>query len=134
MVLDIGTSANAGPTTTQNRILLGTATITAGGAGKTTTFQISSLFNSPNLALGNGNEGNTLTKTDGWDLDLTNNGGKPSFITGAPPPTYTGANNVINTFTVVANVPEPGSLALGAVATSAVALAAWRRWRSRATP
>jgi hypothetical protein len=142
LIESIGPGLNAGPLASQfsnsngtviNRVLLGTATITAGVAGNSTTFTITSLFNSPNTTLGQGNEDNTLTVKSGWDLDADNNGGNPSFITGASPPTYAGANDISNTFIVTATAtPEPSSLVLGALgAACGLALTAWKHWRSR---
>jgi hypothetical protein len=110
-----------------NRVLLGTATLQAGAVGTSTTFQITSLFNSPNSSLGNGNEGNTLTVNSGFDLDSDNN----NFNGGGA--TYNGADDINNTFTVtVGVVPEPSSLLLAALGLPGLIAYGVRHWRRRA--
>jgi hypothetical protein len=104
--IPVGTAQ--GPTTdSTGRILLGTLTLTAGAAGTTTTFSITSFTNSANPLAVQFGEGNTVTNgVNGFDLDSTNNA-----FNGGPPPTYTGANDIINTFTVTV-APEPSSMLL----------------------
>jgi hypothetical protein len=122
--------SNSGGTVV-NRVLLGSVTIQAGKLGSTTTFAVTSLFNSPDPFLGQGNEGNTITLLSGWDLDLDNNGGNSSLLNGGPPPHFLGANDITNTF-VLTNIPEPSSLALFAVVGSGLMLRAFhRRFRKR---
>jgi hypothetical protein len=113
-----------------NRVLLGSVTIQAGKLGSTTTFAVTSLFNSPDPILGQGNEGNTLTLFSAWDLDLDNNGNLNSSNTGNAPPRYLGANDITNTF-ALATIPEPSSLALIAVAGACLVLGKLRRVRHR---
>jgi hypothetical protein len=87
-------------TTIPNAILLGQFTITAGGAGTTTTYQVQSYNHF------SGATGNTLTEA-GTDLDVS--GTAADGVT-----TYTGADMppaLTYTFTVVAT-PEPSSVLL----------------------
>jgi hypothetical protein len=126
-----------GPTPDANgKILLGTVTLTAGAAGTTTTFSVTSLANtsSSNPLSGppDGGEGNTISVTSLWDLDLDNNGGHNSPFTGASPPDYFGANDITNTFTVVVAVPEPSSLLLCGLAACGGAYGAYRRRKAQA--
>jgi hypothetical protein len=127
-----GGSVTTGGGTTTTRVFLGTITLTAGSLGTTTTFTIESAKNYVNA------DGNTLTFTNGFDLDKDSTGS----------PTWTGADSIMpaNTFTVTA-VPEPSSLLLcslavcggafaayrrrKAVAVSGLALGTWRRSRNR---
>jgi hypothetical protein len=121
--------SNSGGTVV-NRVLLGSVTIRSGALGNTTTFAVTSLFNSPDPVLGQGNEGNTVTFISGWDLDLDNNGNQSSLLTGAPPPHFLGANDISGTFTL-ATIPEPSSLAIFAVAGACLVLGKLRRFRHR---
>jgi hypothetical protein len=116
-----------GPTGTQvnastRDVLLGTMTLTAGAAGTTTQFTIESYKNFSTF------DGNTLTFTNGYDLDLA--GGDPSA-----PVHFNGADGFTNTFTV--NVPggtaspEPGTLLLTASGAFLLAGGAWRRRRAK---
>jgi hypothetical protein len=116
-----------GNTTT---VLLGTISIKVGSSS--TTYTVESFRFAPKTFGGSGVDGNTLSFNSNFDLDVTNNG----TAGGA---TYTGAdafNDTGNpfgafTFTVTTATPEPGSLVLGAVAASGLALGAWRRWKAR---
>jgi hypothetical protein len=121
-----------GPTPDANgKILLGTMTLTAGAAGTTTTFSVTSLVNSsssnPLSGPPDGGEGNTISITNLWDLDSDNNG------TQNGPPVYFGANDISNTFTVVVAVPEPSSLLLGGLAACGAAYGAYRRRKAQAS-
>jgi hypothetical protein len=132
---DIDFLLGNGPTADANgKILLGTVTLTAGAAGTTTTFSVTSLLNSSNiLSQPPGGEGNTISISSLWDLDRDNNGGLNSPITGASPPDYFGANDISNTFTVtVAAVPEPSSMLLCGLAVCSGAYAAYRRRQAHA--
>lgn len=85
---------------------LGTATITAGdAAGEVTTFTVDKL---------NDLGGNTITATNFYDLDMTDNGG-------APPPAYVGAQATTFTITVT---PEPATV--GSIGMALLALAGAR--------
>jgi hypothetical protein len=116
---------STGPTTDVNgKILLGTMTLTAGAANTITTFSVTSFANSSNsLATGFGGP-STATKSPQFDLDRDNNGG------GGPPATYNGANDISNTFTVVA-VPEPSSIMLCALAVCSGAFVAFQGRKAR---
>jgi hypothetical protein len=121
----IGANVNQGPTADSNgRILLGTATITAGNANTTSTFTITSFKNSANELAKSLGEGQTISLNHHFDLDSDNNAPNGGA-------TYQGANDVTLSFSVHVVVPEPGSLALGFAAAGACGFGALRRWRNR---
>jgi hypothetical protein len=122
-----GGSVTTTGSTTVTDVLLGTLTLKAGDTGSTTTFTVLSLKNSSGNSF-SGHDGNTLTFTNFNDLDPNS---AKNFS-----PAYTGADSFVGstayTFQVtVAATPEPGSLVLGAVAASSLALGAWRCRRNR---
>jgi hypothetical protein len=118
----VGNSASQGMSVnTGGLYFLGSQTVTVGTG--TTKFALTSLdndtINNSNSILGQ-SDGNTLTfppPNPGFDLDST-----------AHPSLYTGADLAPTYFFTVSS-PEPGSLVLGSMAASALALGAWRRWR-----
>lgn len=111
-----------------NRILLGTVTIS--GVTSTTTLNIASLGNgvvaSGSLAQRFGDS--TVSNGTAFALDHDNND------TG-PPPTYFGAGDVSNQFTINPSpVPEPSSVVLTSLAGAMFGFAAWRRRRKVDAP
>jgi hypothetical protein len=117
----------SGNTTT---VLLGTISIKVGASS--TTYTVESFRFAPKSFGGSGVDGNTLSFGSNFDLDVTNNGttGGATY-TGADAYNDTGSPFAAFTFTVTTATPEPGSLLLGAVAASGLALGAWRRWKAR---
>jgi hypothetical protein len=116
----VGAGVTPGPSTNgSGRILLGTLTLTAGAAYTATTFSIPSFTNSDHtLALESTTGPYTFTKNLGgttFDLD-------PDHTS----PTYSGANDVTNTFTITV-VPEPGSMMLCGLAVCGGLFGAYRR-------
>jgi hypothetical protein len=122
-------SASSGVSGNQNgnvtTVLMGTISIKVGASD--TTYTVESYKFAPKTFGGSGVDGNTITFANGYDLDVVNG-------TAAGGITYTGADffngSTAFSFTVTSATPEPGSLALGAVAASGLALGAWRRWRN----
>lgn len=116
LVESIAVGTANGPTTDANgKILLGTVTLTAGAAGTTTTFSVTSFAHSSNSLAQTLGEGNTITNHSGFDLDKDSSS-----------PSFSGANDITNTFTVTA-VPEPGTLLLCGLAVCGGAFGAYLR-------
>jgi MYXO-CTERM domain-containing protein len=114
-------------------VFLGTVSITVGSAS--TTYTLESYRYAPKSFGGSGVDGNTLTWANQYDLDPTNKGsnGAPPAFTGANDYNETGSPFAAYTFTVSTSAtPEPGSLVLGVVAASGLAVGAWRRRRKQA--
>jgi hypothetical protein len=129
-----GTTAGGSGSGKVTRVLLGQLLLTPGGRGTSTTFLLESFKNVPLSFGGLGTDGNTLSFTSGYDLDVTNsNPNNGPFYTGAG--SFSGANAFAFTVQVspqVAAVPEPSSLALFLAAASGMSgVGAWRHSRNR---
>jgi hypothetical protein len=119
------TGSSTSGTTTTNVILLGTFTVTQGSAASVIT--VNALINSADSQFGGG-AGNTVTKTNNYDLDLDDNNGL--LATG----TYFGASDVANTISVAAAsaTPEPSSFLLCGLAFGGMGYGAYRRRKAKA--
>lgn len=108
--------------TTTTLVYLGSVTIAVGAAGTSTTFAVESLHDSPSGTPGSGFDGNTLTATNFYDLDVTNN------KDGGGGATYTGADGNGTTFTISpAAVPEPSSMLLCGLGAAGMGYFGYRR-------
>jgi hypothetical protein len=107
------------------KVLVGTLGVTV---GTSTTFSMTSMFNSPGDGANAGGPVTfTLPASGSYNLDPSG-----TFSGASGSETFVGAATLSQAFTVgPAAVPEPSSILLCSLMASGIAGGAWRRWRRR---
>ncbi len=115
-----GSVTTSGGTTT-TLVFLGTVSIGV-GATADATFTVTSLKNAASGTFDQNSFGNTLTATNGYDLDPNSTN-----------PPYTGAvsNNTTFTIQTTQGTPEPSSMALCGLAVAGMGAGYWRRRKAK---
>jgi hypothetical protein len=112
-----GGSVTVNGNTKTTDVFLGTVTV-AIGASANATYDVVALKNAPSGTLDAGSFNDTLTATNGYDID--NNSSSPSYVGAAFDPA--------GTFTIsTSSVPEPSSVILTGLAFAGLAFGAYRR-------